>query len=213
MALISIRQVSENINLGLWKIEESSDSFFHNFSFLEKYRDSFSNLYKSEKRLCEVLAVRVLIHEMLGTDVALLHDANGAPYLENGMNIGISHTNGYAAVIISQQHRVSVDIERISNRVSRITDKFLRPDEKAVTVTEQLLHWCTKETLYKLYPEDDLKFEEMKVLSINGSDIKCSGKECSDTEGIIKAKNIKRNKKVDVRYHISNDFVLTYSFM
>ncbi|MCD8297188.1 MAG: 4'-phosphopantetheinyl transferase superfamily protein [Prevotella sp.] len=203
MALLSIRQVSDDIILGLWKIEETSASLFHNFCFLEKYRNSFSDLYKSEKRLCEVLAVRVLVHELLGTDVALSHYANGAPRLGNGMNIGISHTKGYAAVIISKQYRVSVDIERISNRVSRITDKFLRPDEKADTVIEQLLHWCTKETLYKLYPEDDLKFEEMKVSDIDGN----------ETEGIIKAKNIKHEEKVDVRYHISDNYVLTFAFL
>ncbi|MCD8202334.1 MAG: 4'-phosphopantetheinyl transferase superfamily protein, partial [Prevotella sp.] len=168
---------------------------------LEKYRTTFSDLYKSEKRLCEVLAVRVLIHELLGTDVELTHEANGCPHLSNDMNIGISHTNGYAAVIISQQHRVSVDIERIGNRVSRVTDKFLLPDEKANTITEQLLHWCTKETLYKLYSEDDLKFAEMNVLKIAGS----------DTDGIIKAKNIKRNEIVNVSYRISDTYVLTFA--
>lgn len=229
--LLFIRQVSDDIILGLWKIEETSASFFHNFSFLNKYKNTFPLLYKSEKRLCEVLAVRVLIHYMLesdvalsndangaphldngtntgishtnilGTDVALSHDANGAPHLDNGMNIGISHTNGYATVIISPQYRVSVDIERISNRVSRITDKFLRPDETANTVIQQLLHWCTKETLYKLYPEDDLTFSEMKVLEIAGNEM----------DGIIKAGNIKRDEKVDVSYRISNDFVLTFA--
>ncbi len=162
-----------------------------------------SGLYKSDKRLCEVLAVRLLIQEMLGTDVDLWHEDNGCPHLSNGMNIGISHTIGYAAVIISKEYRVSVDIEHISNRVSRITEKFLCPDEKADTVVEQLLHWCTKETLYKLYTEDDLRFEEMKVLSIDGN----------EPEGIIKAKNLKRDENVDVRYRVTDNFVLTYSFM
>ncbi len=202
MALLSIRQVSDDITLGLWKIEETPEIFFRNCSYLEKYRTVLSDLYKSDKRLCEVLAVRTLLYSIFGTDIELSHETNGCPHLSKNMNIGISHTNGYAAVIISKRYRVSVDIERISNRVSRVTDKFLRPDEKADTIIEQLLHWCTKETVYKLYPEDDLKFEEMKVSAIDGS----------ETEGIIKAENIKRKEVVNVSYGVSADYVLTYSF-
>ncbi len=203
MALLSINQVSSDIVLGLWKIEETTPFFFKNYPFLEKSRDDLIGLYKSDKRLCEVLAVRTLIHEMLNTDVELSHDNTGCPHLSNGMNIGISHTKGFAAVIISKQHRVSVDIEQLSNRVSKITDKFLRPDETANTVIEQLLHWCTKETLYKLYPEDDLKFTEMRIEAIDRN----------DTEGVIKAMNILRNEVANVRYHVSENFVLTYSFL
>ena len=41
-----------------------------------------------------------------------------------------------------------------------------------------LMHWCAKETMYKLFPEDNLTFNKMQLLSVDGN----------DSTGIITAK-------------------------
>lgn len=40
------------------------------------------------------------------------------------------------------------------------------------------MHWCAKETMYKLFPEDNLTFNKMQLLSVDGN----------DSTGIITAK-------------------------
>ncbi len=201
MPLVCEESLDKDVRLGLWKIDESKDEFFDSYPFLLSQKDYILESYKSDRRVREVLAVRALIHSMFGSGVVLSHDDRGCPHLSNGVNIGISHTSGYAAIIVSPVRRVAVDVEYFSDRVERVASRYIRNDEQAYALLSKLLHWCTKETLYKLYPEDELGFEEMQLLSINGNDVK----------GIITAKNILRNSLVEVRYSVSDRYVLTYS--
>ena len=187
--------------MGIWKIDESLDDFFSLYPFLRGFQSEVVGLYKSDQRCREILAVRLLIREIIDDNVLLFHKENGCPFLSNGMNIGISHTRGYAVVIVSSIKKVAVDIEYINKRVLRIKDKFMRDDEHADSLFEYMIHWCTKETIYKLFSEDKLSYNEMQLLSIshNGND------------GIIAAKNIVRNKDVEVYYHTFDDIVFTFT--
>ena len=110
--------------------------------------------------------------------------------------ISISHTRGYAALILSDDSEVGIDIEYRSDRVERIASRFIRPDEKAETTDEKLLLWSAKEAVYKLFSEDNLMFFDMRTLSID--------------EGVVRMENIKRNIVVDVHYAFTADYVLTY---
>ena len=203
MPLFLNEEISSNVRLGIWVISESSDDFFALYPYLEDSRSEIIDLYKSERRKCEVLAVRLLIKEIVGDGVSLLHKDNGQPYLSSGMNISISHTRGFAVIIVSQNKQVSVDIEYFSCRIGRIRNKFMRDDENAFSLVGLLLHWCTKETMYKLFPEDNLTFDKMQLLSADGN----------DSTGIITAKNIFRNKIIPVFYRKYNDFLLTYAIL
>ena len=69
---------------------------------------------------------------------------------------------------------VGIDVERITQRLHRVADKFLTREETgsdpAVMSTEALcLHWCAKEALYKLYGERLLDFRDhMRVIDPPG---------------------------------------------
>lgn len=201
MPLFLKKIVLSDVQLGIWKIDESFEDFFVLYPWLGSLRNSILNSYNSNQRRCEILAVRLLIHELIGEDVLLFHKENGHPYLSNGLNIGISHTHGYAVIVVSQSKNVSVDIEYISQRVLRIKDRFMRNDERASSLIEYIIHWCTKETLYKMFTEDNLTFNKMQLLSIEGD----------NNKGIITAKNISRNQEVNVYYFRINDAVITYA--
>lgn len=200
MPLIYIKEVMPEVSLGLWKIEESVDAFLSLYPELTAFRDEIE-AYGSVQRRLEVLAVRALLSRMTAHGVKLYHDKSGRPLLSDGTNIGISHTHGCAAVVISMRKKVAVDVEYFSKRVERIAGRLLRNDEKADTLEDKLLHWCTKETMYKLYPEDNLSLNEMQLLSINRG-------ECN---GIITARNIKRGETLCVHYRSSDGIVLTYA--
>lgn len=178
MPLFLNEEIFPDVRLGIWAISESSDDFWALSPYVESSRSEFNALYKSEQRKCEVLAVRLLVKEIIGDNVQLLHQDNGKPYLSSGMNISISHTRGFAVIIVSRSKQVSVDIEYFSNRIERIRSKFMRDDENASSQVKLLMHWCAKETMYKLFPEDNLIFNKMQLLSVDGN----------DSTGIITAK-------------------------
>lgn len=203
MPLFLNEEIFPNVRLGIWAISESSDDFWALSPYVESSRSEFNALYKSEQRKCEVLAVRLLIKEIIGDNVQLLHQDNGKPYLSSGMNISISHTRGFAVIIVSHSKQVSVDIEYFSNRIERIRSKFMRDDENASSQVKLLMHWCAKETMYKLFPEDNLTFNKMQLLSVDGN----------DSTGIITAKNIFRNRNVSVYYRTFCNCLLTYAVL
>lgn len=203
MPLFLNEEIFPDVRLGIWAICESSDDFWALSPYVESSRSEFNALYKSEQRKCEVLAVRLLIKEIIGDNVQLLHQDNGKPYLSSGMNISISHTRGFAVIIVSHSKQVSVDIEYFSNRIERIRSKFMRDDENASSQVKLLMHWCAKETMYKLFPEDNLTFNKMQLLSVDGN----------DSTGIITAKNIFRNRNVSVYYRTFCNCLLTYAVL
>lgn len=203
MPLMSIEEICKDTRLGLWNITESVDEFLAKGRATLPYRQALIGGYGAVGRRREVLAVRSLIDIMVGGDVELLHEKSGKPYLSNGVNISIAHTKGCAAVIVSRNRAVAVDVEYIDGRVVKVAGKMMRADEKADGVAGLLLHWCAKETLYKLYSEEHLALKDMRVLSVEGY----------GAHGIIKTENVRRGKTPDVHYRIFDGKVLTYALL
>lgn len=160
MPLVSVEDVKPDARLGLWSMTDAMDESG------ELYRQAAA-LYKSASRRREYVSVRMLLAAMIDYPCPeLSHDSNGRPRLDNHLNISISHTRGACAVIVSRKHDVAVDVEYISERVNRIASMFLRGDEKADDVESRLLHWCAKETVYKLFSDDNLTFEDMQITAL-----------------------------------------------
>ena len=209
MAVVNIREVYPGVSLGLWQMDESPEQLFDLYPHLLPYRSSLDDKYKNDGRKLEFLAIRALMYEMLrvnGVSKGLLshagdftHNGQGKP-LFRGYHVSISHTKGYAALILSKKSEVAVDIEYMSDRVERIASKFLRKDERADSLDAKLVHWCAKETVFKLFSEENLLFEDMRVKPFDTmADWAC------DVE------NLKSGKTARVDFELAMDFVLTYS--
>ena len=209
MAVVNIREVYPGVSLGLWQMDESPEQLFDQYPHLLPYRSSLNDKYKNDGRKLEFLAIRALMYEMLrvnGASKGLLshagdftHNGQGKP-LFRGYHVSISHTKGYAALILSKKSEVAVDIEYMSDRVERIASKFLRKDERADSLDAKLVHWCAKETVFKLFSEENLLFEDMRVKPFDTmADWAC------DVE------NLKSGKTARVDFELAMDFVLTYS--
>ena len=95
-----------------------------------------------------------LLRQMLGNDVSITHNEDGKPFIK-GYNISVSHTKGIVAILLSKHLQVGLDIEYYSDRIKKIAERFLRPDE------------IYNEAVYKLYSEQHLTYQEMKVDVIN----------------------------------------------
>lgn len=209
MAVVNIREVYPGVSLGLWQMDESPEQLFDLYPHLLPYRSSLDDKYKNDGRKLEFLAIRALMYEMLrvnGASKGLLshagdftHNGQGKP-LFRGYHVSISHTKGYAALILSKKSEVAVDIEYMSDRVERIASKFLRKDERADSLDAKLVHWCAKETVFKLFSEENLLFEDMRVKPFD-----------TMVDWACDVENLKSGKTARVDFELAMDFVLTYS--
>lgn len=195
MPQLSVEKINPHTTLLVWKITETEEQLKSQLP--ESVLETITNKnYKSESRRLEVMATyALLISYLRKPSVIINHNTNGQPLLD-GFYISISHTNGYACVLLSTQKVVAIDIEYRSDKIERIRSKFLRSDEPFTSIEDLLLVWSAKETLYKYFSEDDLMYNEMKVESISDS--------------FLSMINLKTNEKKMVSYLSTPDYVLTY---
>lgn len=211
MALLFINEIDKDVRLGVWKMEENLN--YEQFASLPFY-DRLMSL--SDGRRKETASVYSLLFVMTGNkNLVIGHEPSGKPYVE-GYKIGISHTKGFVSVILSTSYDVAVDIEYINTRVLRIADRFLREDEKSNAlqfsngkkekgdkdvvpdVVPTLLFWCAKETIYKLYSDERLTFQNVKIMD-------------AEQGGALCGNNLITGESVRIDYTFNKDYVLTYA--
>lgn len=196
MALLFINEIDKDVRLGVWKMEENLN--YEQFASLPFY-DRLMSL--SENRRKETASVYSLLFVMTGNkNLVIGHESSGKPYVD-GYKIGISHTKGFVSVILSTSCDVAVDIEYINTRVLRIADRFLREDEKPDIIPDvipTLLFWCAKETIYKLYSDERLTFQNIKIMD-------------AEQGGALCGNNLITGESVRIDYTFNGDYVLTYA--
>ena len=146
----------EDIRIAFWRTDETSDELYAMaVDILSDAENAVYQSFKNDRRRREWLATRILLNEMLGSYPGIDYDCNGAPHMKGDahINISVSHADGLVAVSMSKKYHVGIDVERVTNRVLRIKDKFLTPDEYDINDPNllQLLYiqWCVKEAMYK----------------------------------------------------------------
>lgn len=198
MALLKIDNLRSGAILGMWRIEETVSEMLAMMPSLGNLQHVLDSYSRDARRL-EVLSVHALVYIMTGDESLVVgHNEDGHPLLE-GWHVSISHTRGYAAVLLSRQDEVAVDVEYVSNRVAKIADRFIRDDEQDETITRQLVCWCTKEAVYKYFSSQhlallDIRLRNYELLS----------------EGCIVAENMQTGDTVTVNYNVTDSYVMTY---
>ena len=151
------------VRIAIVPLEEDSESLLSRLSFKERYLPVIEKMSENRKR--EWLTIRVLLKELLGEDKEILYNSIGKPYLsDNSFHISISHTKGYAALIINKENEVAIDIEKISSRVENVRKRFVNEaEEKAISQSNELLHlllhWSAKESIYKWLGVENVDFK------------------------------------------------------
>jgi 4'-phosphopantetheinyl transferase EntD len=198
MPLISIENLRGDVSLGLWRIDESTEDFFRLYPHLRTFEPFLHEKYGHDARRLEFLSVRALLFEMTHEKhLTIDHQPSGKPLLSNQWHLSISHTRGFAALMLSPTRRVGVDIEYVSERINRIARRFIRPDEQAPDTTARLINWCAKETAYKYYSDDRLDYFEMRVL-------------LADNPGELSVENLKRGETISMQSRVTPHYVLTF---
>ncbi len=191
MPLTRKQKLDDDSWLAVWKMDEALDS-------LPRPRQVDLGQFKAQ-RLREKLTEYLLLRELTKRDdLVIAHDDDGAPIVD-GYNVSISHTKGWAAMILSKSQRNGIDIEYISDRVNKIATRFMRDDEWQDTIEGRLITWCSKEAAYKYYHEQHLGLREMRLLPFAP---KCNGVACLE--------NLRQGKSINVSYEVNKDFVLVF---
>ncbi len=209
MAIAYKKQIDDDTEFAIWKIEERPDELYNQLQ-LNQHEKNFVEQLSHGKRYLHWLGTRVLLRKMLQTDeyIDCRVDAHGKPYLVDlPYHISLSHSFEYAAVMISKTRPVGVDIEQIKEKVERIAHKFMRPEEMAFIYDQDKIQqlyvcWCAKEAVYKCFGQKEVSFAD----NISLEPFKF------DKEGKVTAHLIKGETKLDyqVDYLQYEDYMIGY---
>jgi phosphopantetheine--protein transferase-like protein len=165
MGLYLKRKLDNEAEIGVWQITETEEQLKEMSSTPSDEMEEISFI-RSESLRKQRLAVRALLNTMFDEKVYLSHHDNGKPYLENNpVNISITHTEKYVAVILHEEENVGIDIESLDRDFSAVEKKALSEDEiddlEDDKRNEQLaIYWCAKEAVFKLLSRYNVDFAE-----------------------------------------------------
>ena len=121
------------------------------------------------RRRRETLAWRAMVRRELGRDVAITYGANGAPQVDCGAFISVSHSANLVAVRIGTAP-CTVDTEPLVRNFERVRRRYMTRAEEALSDDRRLpaAVWCAKEALYKLAGRPDSDFlRDIAVTSVD----------------------------------------------
>ena len=167
MALYLEKELGDTAKLAVWKITETEEQLIELSSTPSDEMEEISFI-KSESLRKQRLAVRALLNELFGEKVYLAHHDNGKPYIENdSINISISHTDKYVAVILDQNDEVGIDIESLDRDFTAVEKRALSEDEiddldddKMEKNFQLAIYWCAKEAIFKKISKYNVDFAE-----------------------------------------------------
>lgn len=197
-----------NWSFGIWKITETANELIDHLPSSPEELQA-ARQFSSASRRKEWLATRVLLQELCGEHKEIRYKESGEPYLADGSyQISISHTKGYAAVMLGEPSkcRVGIDMEYLSKRVLKVKDHFLSSEERSFIDPQHeanhlLICWCAKEAIYKMLGKEGVEFS--RDLQVQPFPF--------DLIGSLKVRELvtPEAKLYSVRYIVANDYVLT----
>ena len=183
-----------NINVSIWRIDETEDFLISNLDLSINCKKRLKSIQSPSQRK-QFLSVRNL---MKYNDIDLndlFYDSNGAPFLKNNLNISISHTNNYSAIALSK-NPVGIDIQDYREKILSVRDKFVNEFEIELidthSVNDLTILWSIKESIYKIYKKQGLNFKKNIIVQKITKDFKDSLSLVNDMDKktFFKSKNI-----------------------
>lgn len=177
MALYLTKELDNDAKIYVWHITESEQELRENTSIPDDELEELTFL-KSEARRKEKLAERALLNTIFEDErVYLGHHDNGKPYLQNtAMEISISHTNRFVAILLHPDEDLGIDIECLDRDFSAVEKKALSEDEledldDRKKNLQLAIYWCAKEAIYKRMSLSGVDFaEQIEVERFNPRD-------------------------------------------
>ena len=174
-------------------------------------------LNSDEKILLKLKKNNILREQFLATrkvlalensDYKITYNNNGKPSLNSKYNISISHSHQIAAVAISDNSKIGLDVQLNENKIFNIQDKFLNPSEK-LNIGENpslkilTMIWTSKESIYKAIGIKGISFSD----NINIEKVVEE-----DKTGIGYYTNGSEKVKFDLKFFYIDEYTICYAY-
>lgn len=165
MPLYKSIAIDADTRLLIWKNTESVEEFLKHVKLKDVCVSRLDSM-KSEQHQKGFLGVRMLMQEIGYSDFDLYYDADGKPHLKDGMNISITHSYAFSAIIVST-YDIGIDMELQREKVITIANKFIEPEFAYLDPThlagymqQLIVIWGVKEAVYKMISRAGLSFKQ-----------------------------------------------------
>ena len=207
MPLYKTITVNSATKVLIWKIEESFDTLLKNIELTAKNTGRLNSM-KSILHQKGFLSIRHLLALEGYTDYDLYYDTNGKPHLKDELNISITHSFIFSAIILSDT-KVGIDVEKKRDKILRIAHKFTSVknfDKSSLTTKIRKLTaiWCAKESLYKSFNSVGLSF-------LNHIHVEDFGLDQKETTAIADFNN--KTESYHVRFDEFEGFTCAYALI
>ena len=207
MPLYKTITVNSATKVLIWKIEESFDTLLKNIELTAENTGRLNSM-KSILHQKGFLSIRHLLALEGYTDYDLYYDTNGKPHLKDELNISITHSFIFSAIILSDI-KVGIDVEKKRDKILRIAHKFTSVknfDKSSLTTKIRKLTaiWCAKESLYKSFNSVGLSF-------LNHIHVEDFGLDQKETTAIADFNN--KTESYHVRFNEFEGFTCAYALI
>ena len=208
MALYLKKELENDARIYVWHITETEQDLRENTQVPDDELEELSFM-GSEARRKEKLAERALLNAIFEEKVYLGHHDNGRPYLQNmAMEISISHTNDFVAIILHPDEDMGIDIEKLDRDFSAVEKKALSEDEREDLSDRNrnlqlAIYWCAKEAVYKRMSINGVDFAEQIAVE------KFSPREDGELEAVFHHKD-GTEVEINLEYMTFEDHVMVW---
>jgi 4'-phosphopantetheinyl transferase len=166
MPLLNDIWLNEHTRLALWEFTEGIDKALEHLELDSISRQRFEQFHH-EKRQEEWLASKLLL-ESIGFNHSISYLDNGKPVVNGHIHFSLSHCLPYVAVVVSDRP-CGIDLQKPEAKMLRIKDKFCHEEEwlaaeaSASPLDYVSLLWSAKEALFKVYGENLIFKEQLRI--------------------------------------------------
>lgn len=210
MPLFFEQSGEDKSRIAVWDIAESTEDLIK-MAMLDTEESLVLDTYSNEKRKKQWLACRVLIKEIFRNKHHIDYNEYGKPFLKKPhKHISFSHSGNFSALIVNEYSSVGIDIEMVSKRLERVSERFLSDEELSfIDTNKKLSHlticWSVKEAIFKIH--GNLCYDFKKQIRIQPF--------CYSEKGVVLADVFDENdsflKSFFVTFNKVNDYFLAFT--
>ena len=195
--------INDKTKIKLWKVMIGE----LNTKELNSDEKKILKLKKSNLLKEQFLATRKVL-ALENSNYKITYDINGKPLLNSKYNISISHSHEIAAIAISDNSKIGLDIQLNENKIFNIQNKFLNKSEKLnigddPTVDILTMVWTSKESIYKAIGLKGISFSEnIKIDKVIEKDKTGIGYYINGTEKV----------KFDLKFFYIDEYTICYAY-
>jgi len=195
--------INEKTKIKLWKVIIGE----LNTKQLNSDEKNLLKLKKSNILREQFLAIRKIL-SLENADYEINYDINGKPLLNSKYNISISHSHEMAAIAISDNSNIGLDVQFKESKIFNIQNKFLNKSEKSnigdnPTVDILTMVWTSKESIYKAIGLKGISFSKnIKIDKVIEKDKTGIGYYINGTEKV----------KFDLKFFYEDQYTICYAY-